>query len=152
MLDVGKDERHELHGEVAKAGVSARHLAAIRAATRGWVLTTAPVVVTESFLGRGDRDQNDERRVEVRKLFVRKPGGTCTSELVRELLEIRNTRLNAKLARITKYRTGIMCGIHLPRFVRANRRRSLLKKNPGEQSSLTRQRIQKNLRRVRVDS
>ena len=65
MLDVGKDERHELHGEVAKAGVSVRHLAAIRAATRGWVLTTAPVVVTESFLGRGDRDQNDERRVEV---------------------------------------------------------------------------------------
>ena len=36
-LDVGKDEHLELHGEVAKASVSARHLAAIRNATRGWL-------------------------------------------------------------------------------------------------------------------
>ena len=40
LLDVGKDEHLELHGEVAKAGVSVKHLAAIRTVTRGWVVTT----------------------------------------------------------------------------------------------------------------
>ena len=40
VLDVGKDEHLELHGEVAKAGVSVKHLAAIRTVTRGWVVTT----------------------------------------------------------------------------------------------------------------
>ena len=38
VLDVGKDERLELHGEVAKSGIQIDHLAA---ATRGWVVTSA---------------------------------------------------------------------------------------------------------------
>ena len=41
MLDVGKDEHLELHRKIAKAGVQVDHLAAIRTATRGWVVTTA---------------------------------------------------------------------------------------------------------------
>ena len=51
LLDVGQDERPELHGELAKASVQIVHLAAIRTATRGWVATTAPrrVAFRETF-------------------------------------------------------------------------------------------------------
>ena len=41
LLDVGKDERPELDGEIDKAGVQIVHIAAIRVATRGWVVTAA---------------------------------------------------------------------------------------------------------------
>ena len=41
LLDVGQDERPELDGEIAEAGVLIGHPAAIRTATRGWVVTTA---------------------------------------------------------------------------------------------------------------
>ena len=59
LLDVGKDERPELDGEIAKAGLQVVHIAAIRTATRGWVVTTALrrllfACRTESFLGRRD--------------------------------------------------------------------------------------------------
>ena len=49
VLDVRQDEHLELHGEVAKDGVQIVHIAAIRTATRGWVVTSAPrrVVVTK---------------------------------------------------------------------------------------------------------
>ena len=38
---MGKDERPELDGEIDKAGVQIVHIAAIRVATRGWVVTAA---------------------------------------------------------------------------------------------------------------
>ena len=41
VLDVGKDDRPEIHGKSAKLGVQVDHLAAICTATRGWVVTTA---------------------------------------------------------------------------------------------------------------
>ena len=41
LLDVRQDERPELDGEIAKAGVQVVHIAAIRTATRGWVVMTA---------------------------------------------------------------------------------------------------------------
>ena len=42
MLDVGKDDRPEIHGKSAKAGVQVDHLVPICTATRGWIVTTAP--------------------------------------------------------------------------------------------------------------
>ena len=53
VLDVGKDERLELLGEVAKAGVQVDHLAPICTATRG-VVTTAPRRWGKKFLGRNE--------------------------------------------------------------------------------------------------
>ena len=41
LLDVRQDERHEVVGESAKAGVLIGHPAAIRTETRGWVMTSA---------------------------------------------------------------------------------------------------------------
>ena len=41
VLDVGKDDRPEIDGKSAKAGVQVDHLAPICTATRGWVVTTA---------------------------------------------------------------------------------------------------------------
>jgi len=41
VLDVGKDDRPEIHGKSAKTGVQVDHLAPICTATRGWVVTTA---------------------------------------------------------------------------------------------------------------
>jgi hypothetical protein len=41
VLDVGKDDRPEIHGKSAKAVVQVDHLAPICTATRGWVVTTA---------------------------------------------------------------------------------------------------------------
>ena len=43
VLDVGKDDRPEIHGKSAKPGVQVDHLAPICTATRGWVVKTAPV-------------------------------------------------------------------------------------------------------------
>ena len=42
VLDVGKDDRPEIHGKSAKVGVQVDHLVRIFTATRGWVVTTAP--------------------------------------------------------------------------------------------------------------
>ena len=54
VLDVGKDDRPEIHGKSAKAGVQVVHLAPICTAMRGWVVTTALRRWAKSFLGRSD--------------------------------------------------------------------------------------------------
>ena len=56
VLDVGKDDRPEIHGKSAKAGVQVDHLVPICTATRGWVVTTAlrRVLLPKSFLGRSE--------------------------------------------------------------------------------------------------
>ena len=41
VLDVGKDDRPEIHGKSAKVGVQVDHLVPICTATHGWVVTTA---------------------------------------------------------------------------------------------------------------
>ena len=61
-LDVGKDDRPEIHGKSAKASVQVDHLAAILTATRGWVVTTAlqRVAFAERKVSSEDANRNSE--------------------------------------------------------------------------------------------
>ena len=64
VLDVGKDDRPEIEGKSAKAGVQVDHLAPICTATCGWVVTTAlgRVAFAEKF----PRKKRTEIRTECR--------------------------------------------------------------------------------------
>ena len=64
VLDVRKDERPEVDGEIAKAGHQIVHDAAIRTATRDWVVMTAPR--REAFV-----EKFEKSRRFFRELFVR---------------------------------------------------------------------------------